>query len=45
MSKFVLEVSEKMVKEWCTTMIINDMDIYLLMDHDAQIEEEKLKGK
>lgn len=44
-SKFVSKVSEMMVKECRTTMLIKDIGISRLMIHVQQIEEEKLKDK
>lgn len=37
MSKFFLGVSEMVVKEWRTNMLINDMDISHLMIHAQQV--------
>ena len=45
MSKFVYGVSESMVKEYETAMLIKEMDLFRFMVHDQQIEEEKLKEK
>jgi len=45
MSTFVLGVSEIVVKECRTVILINVMDIYLLMVHAQQIEEGKLMEK
>ncbi|WMV46729.1 hypothetical protein MTR67_040114 [Solanum verrucosum] len=45
MSQFVSGVSKMVVKECCTAMLINEMDISYFMIHAQQIEEEKLKEK
>ncbi|WMV50500.1 hypothetical protein MTR67_043885 [Solanum verrucosum] len=45
MIKFVSGVSEKVVKECHTAMLINEMEISCLMIHAQQIEEEKLKER
>lgn len=42
-SKLVSGYSEMMVKECRTTMLIKEMDIWRLMTHDNQMEEENLK--
>ena len=44
-SKFDSSVSEMVVKECLTTMLINDMDICLFMVHAQLIKKEKLKEK
>ena len=38
-SKFACGVSDSMVKECRTTMLINEIDLARLMVHDQQIEE------
>lgn len=43
MSKIVSSVPEMMVKECRTSTLINYTDIFCLMVHAHQIEEEKLK--
>ncbi|XP_049349489.1 uncharacterized protein LOC125814083 [Solanum verrucosum] len=45
MSKFVFGVSEMVVKDCRTAMLISDMDISSLIVHTQQIEEHKLKKK
>uniref|UniRef100_M1DIT9 Retrotransposon gag protein n=1 Tax=Solanum tuberosum TaxID=4113 RepID=M1DIT9_SOLTU len=45
MSKFVSGVSDMVVKERRTAMLVHDMDISRLMVHVQQIEEEKLKER
>ncbi|KAH0756533.1 hypothetical protein KY290_026803 [Solanum tuberosum] len=45
MSKFVLGVSNIVVKKSHTAMLVHDMYISRLMLHDQQIEEEKLKER
>lgn len=43
-SKFVLDMSKMVVKEY-HTMLVNDMCISIIMVHAQQIEEEKLKER
>ncbi|WMV32513.1 hypothetical protein MTR67_025898 [Solanum verrucosum] len=43
MSKFFPDVSEMVVKECCTAMLIKKMDISRLIIHSQQIEEDKPK--
>ena len=45
MSKFVLSLSEMVLKKCRTSILINDIDIYNFMVHEQQIEEERLKAK
>jgi len=45
MSKFVSGVSDMVVKECRTAMLVHDMDIFHLIAHAQQIEEEKLKER
>ncbi|WMV30436.1 hypothetical protein MTR67_023821 [Solanum verrucosum] len=45
MSKFVSSVSDIVVKECCTVMLIYDMDISHHMFHSQHIEEEKHKER
>uniref|UniRef100_M1DTK1 TPR repeat n=1 Tax=Solanum tuberosum TaxID=4113 RepID=M1DTK1_SOLTU len=45
MSKFVSGVSEMLVKECRTTILIKEIDIFRVMIHAQQIEEDKLKKK
>lgn len=45
MSEFFLTVSEKVVKEYKTTMWIKEMEISRFMSHSQDIETEKLKEK
>ncbi|WMV50725.1 hypothetical protein MTR67_044110 [Solanum verrucosum] len=42
-SKFVLGVSDMIVKEYRTAILVHEMDISCLMVHTQQIKEEKLK--
>ncbi|XP_049372827.1 uncharacterized protein LOC125837798 [Solanum verrucosum] len=43
MSKFVLGMSDMVIKECRTSMIINDMDVSSLTVHSQHIKEEKIK--
>ncbi|XP_049357062.1 uncharacterized protein LOC125821721 [Solanum verrucosum] len=45
MNKFILDVSELVVKECCMAMLFHGIDIARLMIHAQQIEEEKLKER
>ncbi|PHT35896.1 Elongation factor 1-beta 1 [Capsicum baccatum] len=45
MSKFVSCVSDSVVKDYRTIMLIKDMDLVRLMVHAQQIEEQKTKEK
>lgn len=45
MSKFDVTVSELVVKEYKTTILIGDMDIARLVTHSQQIEVVKLMKK
>uniref|UniRef100_M1DI19 Gag-pol polyprotein n=1 Tax=Solanum tuberosum TaxID=4113 RepID=M1DI19_SOLTU len=45
MSKFVSEVSDMVVKECHTAILVHDMDISWLMVHAQKIEEENFKGR
>ena len=45
MSKFVLSLSEMVLKKCRTSMLINDIDISNFMVHEQKIEEERLKAK
>lgn len=44
-SKFVLCVSKKVVKEWRISMLVNDMVISWIIVLYQQIKEEKLKER
>ncbi|TMX00843.1 hypothetical protein EJD97_025840 [Solanum chilense] len=43
MNKFVIGVSSLVEKEYCTTILLSNMDIYRLMVYDQQIEESNLR--
>ncbi|WMV41565.1 hypothetical protein MTR67_034950 [Solanum verrucosum] len=43
--KFMSGVSDMVVKEYCTAMLVHDMDISSLLVHAQQIQEEKLKER
>lgn len=45
MSKFISGVSNNMVKECRTTMLIKEIDISRLMVHVQYIEEAKIREK
>ena len=45
MSKFILGVSEMVVKKGCIAVLINEIDVSHLMIHAQQIKEEKPKKR
>lgn len=45
MSKFVLDIFESMVKEYRSSILIEDMDISKLVTHAQQIKKENIYKK